>query len=258
MQTLKVALVQAYLHWEDKKANLDMFNHKLEGIAEEVDIMVLPEMFATGFSMTPEGLEETMDGSIVAWMKSISVKKNAAITGSLIVKENGNYYNRLIWVQPDGTIHTYDKHHLFSMTGEEKVYTPGNEKLVIDWRGWKICPMICFDLRFPVWIRNVEMYDALIFVANWPERRVQHWRKLLQARAIENQCFVVGVNRVGADGNGITHTGNSMFVDQLGEIQLEIEDIEDIKIVEFNRDALTHTRRYMQFLKEMDSFDLKV
>ena len=257
MQDLKIAMVQSFQHWEDIDANLNMFGEKIRSINEPVDIIVLPEMFSTGFSMNPALLFETMDGMAVAWMKAIASETNAVITGSLIIKENDNYYNRLVWMRPDGSYETYDKRHLFSMAGEEKVFSSGNEKLIVEVKGWKICPMVCYDLRFPVWIRNVENYDLLLFVANWPDKRIEHWRKLLQARAIENQCFVVGVNRVGLDGNEIPYTGHSMFVNSQGEIQTEIIDENKIEIITLNDESLIITRRYMPFLNDRDGFEIK-
>jgi omega-amidase len=256
MQDLKIAMVQSQLHWEDIDANLSMFGDKISAINEQVDIIVLPEMFATGFSMKPEGKAEKMDGKSINWMKSMASKSNAVVTGSLMMEEDGKFYNRLIWMRPDGTYSYYNKRHLFSMAGEEKVYTPGNKKLIETVKGWKICPMICYDLRFPVWIRNLENYDVLIFAANWPEKRIQQWRKLLQARAIENQCFVIGLNRVGKDGNDFAYIGHSMMVDTQGEIQLEIENEEKTAIVTLNYESLTLTRRYMPFLADRDQFEL--
>lgn len=258
MQPLKVALVQTNLHWEDKQVNFKMLDEKLTGITTKPDIIVLPEMFSTGFSMQPEKFAEKIDGESVNLMQQKASQLNAVITGSLIIEENGAFYNRLIWMQPDGNMSWYDKRHLFSMAGEEKVYFPGQEKLVVEWKGWKICPLICYDLRFPVWIRNKECYDLLIFVANWPERRVQHWRKLLAARAIENECFVVGVNRVGEDGNKIYHSGSSMAVNPMGEILLEAVHTETIANVELNPEEITKMRRYMPFLKDMDDFKIKI
>lgn len=257
MQPLKTALVQTSLHWEDKQANFKMLDEKLSGITTGPDIVVLPEMFSTGFSMQPEKFAEKIDGEAVSWMQKKASQLNAVITGSLIIEENGAYYNRLIWLQPDGSMSWYDKRHLFSMAGEEKVYFPGQEKLVVEWKGWKICPLICYDLRFPVWIRNKECYDLLIFVANWPERRVQHWRKLLAARAIENECFVAGVNRVGEDGNNIYHSGSSMAINPMGEILLEAVHTETIATVTLNPEEITKMRRYMPFLKDMDDFKIK-
>jgi predicted amidohydrolase len=259
MQTLKIALVQADQKWEDKAGNLALFEERLNDIQkqeERPDIIVLPEMFTTAFTMEPEKLAEGMDGEGVNWMQRMARKLNAIITGSLIIKESGAYFNRLIWMMPDGSMSFYNKRHLFSMAGEEKVYFPGTEKLIVEYKGWKICPVVCYDLRFPVWLRNTERYDVLIVAANWPERRIQHWRKLLQARAIENQCYVAGVNRVGVDGNQFNYSGSTMYVDPMGEILSELVNEEGIILAELQREVLTHTRRYMPFLNDMDSFTI--
>jgi omega-amidase len=257
MQDLKIAMVQSQQHWEDIDANLTMYGEKIQNIIGPVDIIVLPEMFSTGFTMNPLHLAEQMNGKTVDWMRLTANRTKAAITGSLIIEEDGNYYNRLVWMQPDGKWSIYNKRHLFSMAGEERVYTPGTEKLVVTVNGWKICPMVCYDLRFPVWIRNVEKYDVLLFTANWPEKRVHQWRKLLQARAIENQCYVIGVNRVGKDGNGFDYTGSSMMVDAQGEIRLEIGNEDKTETATLNYEALSFTRRYMPFLNDMDAFEIK-
>jgi omega-amidase len=254
MQDLKIALVQSRLHWEDIEANLVRFEEKLNKITEPVDIVVLPEMFSTGFSMNPAAVAEPMNGKALNWMRKMATEINTVIMGSLAIEDKGMYYNRMIWMQPDGNFKSYDKRHLFSMAGEEKVYTSGSKKLIVEVRDWKICPMVCYDLRFPVWIRNVEKYDVLIFSANWPDRRIQQWRKLLQARAIENQCFVLGLNVVGTDGNDFTYTGHSMAVDTMGEIMTEIVDEEKIEIVTLNHESLKLTRRYMPFLDDRDEF----
>jgi len=257
MQDLKIAMIQSQLHWEDIDPNLTMFGDKIKAIKEPVDIIVLPEMFSTGFSMKPEGIAEQFPGKALMWMTDMAREMDCVITGSIMTEEEGHYYNRLIWMQPTGSFSIYNKRHLFSMAGEEKVYTPGSTKLVETIKGWKICPMVCYDLRFPVWIRNVEEYDALIFVANWPEKRIQQWRKLLQARAIENQCFVVGLNRVGKDGNDFNYTGSSMAVDTQGEIMAEIGNEEKAEFVTLNHESLELTRRYMPFLADMDGFEIK-
>ena len=253
---LSIALVQTSLHWENDDANLNMLDERLLGLAGKSDIIVLPEMFSTGFSMNAENLAEEMHGKSVQWMIEKSRQLNSVITGSLIIKEKEHYFNRLVWAQPDGIIFHYDKRHLFSMAGEEKVYSPGNKKLIIEYKDWKICPLICFDLRFPVWIRNVEEYDALIFVANWPERRIQHWRKLLAARAIENQSYVIGVNRVGEDGNEFGYTGHSAAIDPMGDTMIEIENEEKTVIVTLIKEEVIKLRRYMQFLRERDNFKI--
>jgi omega-amidase len=217
MQDLKVTLVQADLLWEDISANLARFDETLDALTAETDLIVLPEMFSTGFTMAAATLAEDMDGRAVQWICEKSRQKAVDIVGSVIIRENGKFYNRLLWARPDETLLCYDKRHLFRMAGEEKVYCAGNNLLTLSLKGWNIRPFICYDLRFPAWVRNVgNAYDVAIFVANWPEKRSIHWQKLLVARAIENQCFVVGVNRVGMDGNGFNFSGDSTVIDPLG------------------------------------------
>jgi omega-amidase len=218
MNELNISMIQTALFWENPAENLKMFDEKIHSITEPADIILLPEMFTTGFSMNPKGIAETWDGRALQYMKEWAKKKNAAICGSLMFEDEGKYYNRLIWMSSDGKFHHYDKRHLFGLGVEDKTYTPGDFQLLIEYRGWKIKPLVCYDLRFPVWCRNTEGYDLLLFVANWPERRILAWKSLLVARAIENQCYVAGVNRVGDDGNGIYHSGDSMVIDPKGEI----------------------------------------
>ncbi len=223
MQTLKVHLVQSVLHWEDPKKNLAMFDEKLAGIDTAPDLIVLPEMFTTGFTMIPHNHAEPMEGKSMQWMQEKAGQHNCVVTGSMIIRANGNYFNRLIWMQPDGNYQFYDKKHLFSYAGENKYYTPGSGKLVVELKGWKIMPVICYDLRFPGWCRNSYdedrgfAYDCMINVANWPGSRSHAWRVLLMARAIENQAYVIGLNRVGADGNNIEYSGDSAVIDPKGE-----------------------------------------
>jgi len=217
MQDLSIALIQADLVWEDHDVNLARFDEHIRRVPAGVQLIVLPEMFSTGFSMQPQRLAQSMNGPAVAWMLERSQATGADVTGSLIIVEDGQYFNRLIWAKPDGTLACYDKKHLFRYAGEEKVYTPGNRKLLVECHDWKIRPLICYDLRFPIWTRNLDnSYDAAIFVANWPEPRATHWRALLQARAIENQCYVAGVNRVGVDGNGYRYRGDTSLFDPMG------------------------------------------
>ncbi|MGB0882811.1 MAG: amidohydrolase, partial [Vicingaceae bacterium] len=235
--SLKVTIIQSELHWENVDHNLEMFAQKIEDINEPTDVIILPEMFNTGFSMDSERLAETTEGVTVNWMKNQAKKTGAALVGSLIIDEEAKFYNRLIWANPNGEIESYDKRHLFRMAGEHNHFSAGEERLIVNYKGWRICPLICYDLRFPVWSRNSSFchtersrsvfeesknvgpaYDCLIYVANWPAVRQQPWSKLLEARAIENQCYVVGVNRVGEDGNGIGYSGNSVVVDPKGEV----------------------------------------
>jgi len=212
---MKIAALQSPLYWQDRDANLAYFAD-LIGSISEVDLLVLPEMFTTGFSMKPEQIAEAAHGPTLNWLRDMSQQHNIAITGSVAVEENGNYYNRLYWVSPAGEEY-YDKHHLFRMAGEHKHYAAGSERKIVEYQGFRICLQVCYDLRFPVFCRNRNDYDALIFVANWPEARRHAWSSLLTARAIENQSYVIGVNRVGEDGNGINYSGDSVILDYLGQ-----------------------------------------
>jgi predicted amidohydrolase len=222
MQSLIVTYIQTELVWENVQANLEMLDNKIKAIENPTDLIVLPEMFSTGFSMNPAGLAETMLGSAVTWMKEKAAEKAAVITGSLMIEEGGHYFNRLIWAQPNGRMRTYDKKHLFRMTGEEKVYQAGTHQLTVELKGWRIRPFICYDLRFPVWMRNSENpYDLAIVVANWPASREVQWQTLLRARAIENQSYVIGVNRVGVDGNEIDYNGYSCVIDYQGNVHFQ-------------------------------------
>lgn len=261
MSSLLVTLIQTPLHWEDKAANLAMLEEKIRGL-DKTELVVLPEMFSTGFSMRPEQLAETMEGPTVQWMQRLAAEKRVILTGSLIIEEDGHYYNRLIWMLPNGQLGYYDKRHLFAYAGEDQHYASGSRRLIASARGFRINLQVCYDLRFPVWARqqatedgNPE-YDILVYVANWPERRAQAWRTLLQARAIENQCYVVGVNRVGNDGNGIYHSGNSMVVDPLGEILYEQAHEAAVHTVSLSRQHLDDIRSRLPFLRDRDQFHI--
>lgn len=257
MNDLKVTLIQSSLFWENKQKNLEQFSKKINDIKEATDLIVLPEMFSTGFSMKPEKLAETMKGETVAWMKEAAKKKNCVVAGSFICEENGRYYNRLLWMNPDGSYVKYDKRHLFSMGDEHNHYAAGEEKIIVELKGWKICPLICYDLRFPVWARNTKdaSYDALIYVANWPERRAYPWKTLLLARAIENQCYVIGVNRVGADGNDITHSGDSAVIDAKGEIISKTKPNEEAtETVSLSYSDLQEFRKQFPAILDADQF----
>ena len=219
MQDLTVTLIQTQLVWEDIDANLAALDKKIDDISETTDVIILPETFTTGFTMNASKVAEPMSGSAVSWIVHKSRQKNAHILGSVIIEEGGKYFNRLLWAQPDGGLATYDKKHLFRMAGEHKVFSPGNGHLTVEVKGWKLRTFICYDLRFPVWVRNIaNEYDVAVFVANWPARRAPHWKLLMPARAVENQVYVVGVNRVGEDGNGIAYSGDSAVIDPLGNI----------------------------------------
>lgn len=262
MRSLYFTLVQTQLHWEDSTANLQMLGEKIEAISEQTHVVVLPEMFSTGFSMKPAQLAEKMDGPTVLWMKKIASTKKIILTGSIIIEEEGNYFNRLIWMLPNGQHGFYDKRHLFAYGEEDKHYSAGTKRLIASVNGWKINLMVCYDLRFPVWARqqfdkkrNFE-YDVLIYVANWPERRNTAWKSLLRARAIENQCYVIGVNRVGNDGNNIYHSGDSMVVDPLGEILYEKADAEDIFTISLDKERLKEVREKFQFWRDADGFEI--
>jgi predicted amidohydrolase len=254
---MKVALIQSSLFWENPKANRNYFEGKINAIIEKVDLIVLPEMFTTGFSMNPKSLAETMQGETISWLQSLAKAKKSAITGSLIVKENNNFFNRLVFVFPSGEIQLYDKRHLFTLAGEDKVYTSGKEKLIVDYLGWKICPLVCYDLRFPVFARNMEDYDLLLYVANWPKPRINAWDILLKARSVENMCYTIGVNRIGFDESKFEYVGHSQAVDFLGNYNLEPQETEGVFIVELNKEKLLETRKKLGFLNDRDAFELK-
>ena len=259
MSNLLVTVIQTNLHWEDKKANLQMLEEKIGNIKDRTEVVVLPEMFSTGFSMKPEKLAETMEGETVQWMKRVTAERKIILTGSVIIKENDNYFNRLIWMLPNGQSGIYDKRHRFAFAGEDKHYTAGNKRLIASVKGWKINLQVCYDLRFPVWARQQSQsegpeYDVLIYVANWPERRSLAWKTLLQARAIENQCYVIGVNRVGNDGNKIYHSGDSMIIDPMGEVMYHKKDDEDVFTISLDKEHLKTIREKLPFLKDADHF----
>ena len=224
---------------------------------EDVDLIVLPEMFSSGFTMNPRNVAETMDGETIAWLQHLAKAKNCAITGSLVIEENGNFYNRLLFVFPNGELQTYDKRHLFTLAGEDKVYTAGRDKLIVDYKGFKICPLICYDLRFPVFARNVENYDLLIYVNNWPKRRINVWDILLKARAVENMCFTIGVNRIGTDSNNLEYVGHSQAVDFLGNYLVEPKQNEGVFIVELDKEKQLETRSKLAFLEDSDNFEIR-
>lgn len=270
MSTLTISVIQTSLHWENKAANLAMLEEKIKSIAK-TEIVVLPEMFSTGFSMNPSQLAEPMNGPTVQWMQRVAAENKIILTGSFIAEENGNYFNRLLWMLPNGQYGVYDKRHRFAYAGEDNQYTAGNKRLIASVKGWKINLLICYDLRFPVWARQrntpsqpppqgeekeTPEYDVLIYVANWPERRSHAWKTLLQARAIENQSFVVGVNRVGDDGNGIAHSGDSMIIDPLGETLYHKNAEEDIFTITLQKEQLNTVREKFPFWKDADDFQL--
>jgi len=265
---MRVSIIQSPLSWENPDANRQMFAGKLMPLKGETDLVVLPEMFTTGFSMNAEKLAEPMDGPTITWLLKWSKEIDAAITGSFICAEGENFYNRLVFVMPDGQIEHYDKKHLFSLAGENEHFTAGKKRLVLEWRGWRICPLICYDLRFPAWGRNTPgsfvtglnpYYDLLIYVANWPVRRIHHWRTLLAARAIENQSYVVGLNIVGTDGNSLEYSGDSSIIDFSGQPLAHLPDgKETTATVTLSRENLRAFRQQMPFLADADHFHFKI
>jgi omega-amidase len=267
MSTLTITTIQSNLFWEDKAANLQTFEQKIKNITDKTEIVVLPEMFSTGFSMQPGLFAETMSGETVEWMKRVSNENGIVLTGSVMIEEEGNYYNRLIWMLPNGQYGYYDKRHLFAYGEEDKHYTPGNKRLIASVKGWKINLQVCYDLRFPVWARQSLLstsrgvageveYDVLIYVANWPEKRSHAWKTLLCARAIENQCYVVGVNRVGTDGKNIHYSGNSLVIDPMGQVLYHMADEEDINTITITKEKLEEVRTKFPFLNDADEFTL--
>jgi len=257
MDNLKVTVFQGYLFWENIDKNLQNITARLSAIRQKTNLVILPEMFSTGFSMNAEKLAEPMDGKTMEWMHDTAKQYECVITGSIIIKENKKYYNRLVWMRPDGSHEYYDKRHLFALGQEHETYTPGNRRLIVELNGWNICPMICYDLRFPVWLRNAKSeYDLLLIIANWPERRIAHWRTLIAARAIENQAYVIGVNRVGHDGNEVYHSGDSTCIDPNGNVVYCKRDEEDLYTLSIIADEVKKTRLALPFLKDADEFNM--
>ena len=256
--SLTFTLIQSNLHWEDPEANRKMFEKKINGISPPMEIVVLPEAFSTGFSMNPVRLAEEMNGETLSWMNQLAAQKKIILTGSIFIKENGEYRNRLIWMQPDGKYGSYDKRHLFSYGGEDKEFSPGTKRFIAQVKGWKICTMICYDLRFPVWNRlaRKDEYDVLLFVANWPTKRIHAWKSMLVSRAIENQCYVVAVNRVGKDGHGMGHAGESCVIDPLGNILYSKTEEEDIFTITLDKNLVDETRKTFPFQQDKDEFIL--
>lgn len=257
MKNLTVTVVQPYTVWHNIDKNLDLLESMIDKCSPSSDIIVLPEMFSTGFTMAPAEASEQMDGPSVKFLLRMARDLNADITGSIAISENGNYYNRVLWVKPGGEIFTYDKRHLFRMSGEEKIYTGGNSLLTIEYYGWKIRPFVCYDLRFPVWTRNPGMeYDLALFISNWPASRSYHWDSLLRARAIENQCYVAGVNRTGTDGNSLLYNGMSSVINFRGEVLFQADNSECVKSVELSYYDLAAYRESFPAWKDSDNFEI--
>ena len=255
-QNLNLSLIQSNLVWEDVTANLSHFEELISSI-KDPDIILLPEMFNTSFCPKSKHLAESMEGKTINWMKDISKTKDCAIAGTLMIKESKNIFNRLVWISKKGIVYTYDKHHLFSLIKEEKYITKGKQRIILELEGWKICPLICYDLRFPVFSRNDVEYDVLIYLANWPVKRIDAWDTLLKARSIENQCYTIGVNRVGEDGNEIPFNGHSKVFDAFGkELFSATENREEVLQFEISLDDLKLKRRQMNFLQDRDNFSL--
>ncbi|MEO6039855.1 MAG: amidohydrolase [Saprospiraceae bacterium] len=261
---MRVTLVQTALHWENPAANRDTLSQKLARLAGQTDLVILPEMFSTGFSMNAAALAEPMEGPTVDWLRTTAHTLGAAVTGSFICTADGHFFNRLIWMYPDGRYEVYDKRHLFGLAGENLIYSAGKKRLIVEWLGWRICPLICYDLRFPAWSRNQivgqkakknSAYDLLIFVANWPERRSHHWRSLLTARAIENQSFTIGVNVIGQDGNGQEYLGDSTLLDFAGQSIFQISRQECVFTTKLLLDNLQHYQQQLPFLADSDYFE---
>lgn len=258
ISNLKITIFQAYLFWENVDKNLQNLALRLSmGIKEKTDLIILPEMFNTGFSMNAQVLAEETGGTTMQWMKRMAEKYECVVAGSLIIKEANHYYNRLIWMMPDGTYTHYDKRHLFGLGEEDKNYTRGNDKVIVNLKGWNIRLAICYDLRFPVWLRNQnEEYDILLIIASWPDKRSAHWNALIPARAIENQSYVIGANRVGHDGKEVYHSGHSQCIDPMGKTVYYKPEDEDLYTFSIGYEELVKTRRDFPFLKDADSFKI--
>jgi predicted amidohydrolase len=256
---LHIVGIQADLFWENPTKNIASFEEKINCLPENTDLVVLPEMFTTGFTMNPEKVAEKMNGNSVSWMVKMATENQFAITGSLVISDANNYYNRMVFVHPSGKIETYDKRHSFTLAGEDKVYASGKEKLIVTYKGWKICPLICYDLRFPVWARNTENYDLLIFMANWPVTRIKAWDSLLKARAIENMSYIIGINRTGKDVHNYEYSGNSLLIDYLGEELSKLPKNEaGIVSAIISKKHQQKVREKLGFLNDMDSFEIRL
>lgn len=257
MSDLKITLIQTELHWQDPVANRSMIEEKLWSVGESTDLIILPEMFTTGFTMDATKFAEPMNLHTTKWLRQVAEQHKAVVTGSFIVKEGSSFFNRLVWMQPDGALDFYDKRHLFRMAKEDESYTGGARKIIKNIKGWNICPLICYDLRFPVWSRNMNLeYDLLIYVANWPQVRNVAWKTLLKARAIENISYVAGVNRVGKDGNAIYYSGDSAVINFKGEKMIEITDLEQVSTVSLSRNDLLEFRKKFPANLDADNFSI--
>lgn len=258
MENLNICILQPDIIWEDKFSNLSKYDMMLEEISDNIDLIILPEMFQTGFTMSAMDMSENMEGPTIEWLKSIADKYKAAVTGSLIIKVQGKIFNRLIWMEPGDKTGIYDKRHLFGIGGENEFYSAGDERLIVGYKNWRICPLICYDLRFPVWSRNRNEYDLLIYVANWPAPRQQAWDILTKARAVENQAYVAAANRIGTDGEGINYSGESRIISPKGDILSKASmDKEEFITFEINYDTLINFRKKFPVLADADDFIFK-
>lgn len=256
-EQIKIGLIQTDLEWENPDLNRKNLENKIDKFSSDIDLIILPEMFTTGFTMHVESVSETMKGITVKWMLQKAKEKEALLMGSIIIKEQNNFYNRFIIAFPSGELKYYNKKHLFTMANEDMVFTAGIEKITFTYKSFKICPLICYDLRFPVWARNTENYDVLIYIANWPNTRIKAWDTLLKARAIENLCYVVGLNRVGVDKNKLLYNGHSAVINALGDTLLQFEDsVEGIKSVNLFKNHIEETRNNLRFLNDKDNFKI--
>jgi predicted amidohydrolase len=254
---LNIAIIQSDIIWESSTKNLDNYTKKIDSINTHIDLIILPEMFATGFTMNVETQKQSMSGEIVSWMKHIATSRKTAIYGSVIITENNKIYNRALFIFPDGETDFYDKKHLFTLAGEHNFFNKGLCRKIIEYKGWRIMPLICYDLRFPVWSRNNLNYDLLIYIASWPEKRKYAWQTLLKARAIENMCYVIGTNRVGTDGNNFTYSGNSVVINSMGKHMAESEEYKNCTFtVTINKKELIKNRTMFSFLNDKDNFEI--
>lgn len=252
---MKIALIQTNVIWENPSENRRILEDKIYAITEAVDLIILPEMFASGFTMNPSIVAETMNGATISWLKEMAKSKSCAITGSLVITENENFYNRMVFIFPNGEIQHYDKKHLFTLAGEDKIYKSGNEKVIVNYNNWKICLQVCYDLRFPVFSRNTENYDMLIYVASWPKVRTNAWDILLKARAVENLSYTIGVNRIGTDNNNLEYIGHSQIIDELGNSMIAPTENEGVFIATLDKNKMLETRNKLNFLNDKDTFN---
>ena len=254
---MRIALFQTKLAWENPEKNRNFIEEYVVNESQEFDLLVLPEMFTSGFTMNPQNVAETMTEQTIQWLKSLAKTKNCAITGSLVIEEDGKYFNRMVFVFPTGEMEYYDKRHLFTLAGENQKYQAGKQKKIVQYLDYKFCLQVCYDLRFPVFARNVEDYDVLLYVANWPKPRISAWDALLKARAIENMCYTVGVNRIGLDANELEYVGHSQVVDYSGNIAVDCESEQGIFIYELDKTAMMTIRQKLNFLNDRDAFELR-